>query len=491
METEQDLETVGPRTHYSVTLAVLAVGVGGFAFMQSLVIPVLPTVQHGLHTSQTGVTWVLTAFLLSASIFTPILGRLGDMHGKKHMFVVALLALGLGSLLCALATSLTVMIIGRVIQGIGGGVLPLGFGIIRDEFPPEKVHGAVGRIAGLTAAGGGLGIVLAGPLVGALNYHWLFWLSVIVFAVAAVAAFRLVPESPVRTKGRINWTAAVLLSGWLVALLVAASQAPTWGWGSSKVLGLLAVAVVLGAIWITVETRSDTPLIDMKMMRIRAVWTTNLVAVLYGVGLYAMFAFVPQFVQTPTTAGYGFGSSITMSGLMMLPLTVAMFAMGELAGRLAKSVGAKNLVVAGSAISAIGFGFLTLQHNHQWDIYVATGVLGLGFGLAVAAMSGVIVVSVPHAQTGVASGMNANFRTIGGSLGAAFMASVVTANLTPTGLPHGSGYTNGFLMLTLAMLLGALAALLIPARVRTQHYEVTHPELALTAAGTIVTDESE
>jgi EmrB/QacA subfamily drug resistance transporter len=485
------MDTTGPRVHYDVTLSVLAVGVGGFAFMQSLVIPVLPTVQHGLHTSQTGVTWVLTAYLLSASIFTPILGRLGDMHGKKRMFVIALLALGLGSLLSALATSLTVMIIGRVIQGVGGGVAPLAFGIIRDEFPAEKVSHAVGRIAGLTAAGGGAGIVLAGPLVDALDYHWLFWLSMIVFAVAAAAAFRLVPESPVRAQGRINWTAAVLLSGWLVALLVAASQAPTWGWGSGKVLGLLAASVILAASWITVETRSDTPLIDMKMMRIRAVWSTNLVAVLYGVGLYAMFAFVPQFAQTPTTAGYGFGASITISGLMMLPLTVAMFAMGELAGRLAKSVGAKNLVVAGSATSVIGFVFLTLQHDHQWDIYVTTGVLGLGFGLAVAAMSAVIVVSVPHEQSGVASGMNANFRTIGGSLGAAFMASVVTANPTPSGLPHESGYTHGYLMLAAAMLLSALAAILIPAKHRTRHHEITHPQPAPAAAAITVGDKSE
>jgi EmrB/QacA subfamily drug resistance transporter len=484
------VETTEPRVHYRVTLSVLAVGVGGFAFMQSLVIPVLPTLQHGLHTSQAGVTWVLTAYLLSASIFTPILGRLGDMHGKKRMFVIALLALGLGTLLSALATSLTVMIIGRVIQGVGGGVLPLAFGIIRDEFPAGKVSAAVGRMAGLTAAGGGAGIVLAGPLVDALGYHWLFWLSMIVFAVAAVATFRLVPESRVRTQGPIDWSAAVLLSGWLVALLVAASQAPTWGWASGKVLGLLAASAVLAASWITVETRSDTPLIDMKMMRIRAVWSTNLVSVLYGVGLYAMFAFVPQFVQTPMSAGYGFSASITVSGLMMLPLTVGMFAMGELAGRLARAVGAKNLVVAGMATSVIGFGFLTLQHDHPWDVYVTTGVLGLGFGLSVAAMSGVIVVSVPHQQTGVASGMNANFRTIGGSLGAAFMASVVTANATPSGLPHASGYTHGFLMLAAAMLLGALAAILIPVKHRTWHDEITHPELALTAAAGGI-DESE
>src|ERR1700683_5513526 len=220
------------RRPYQATYAVLALAVGGYALLQSLVIPVLPTIQAGLHTSQNTVTWVLTAYLLSASIFTPIMGRLGDMWGKERMLVAALVAPTLGSVLAALTGSILIMIVARVIQGIGGGVLPLAFGIIRDEFPVEKVAGAVGGIAALAAAGAGLGIVLAGPIVEALNYHWLFWIPAIMLAGATVAAKLIVPESPVRTAGRLNWTAAALLSGWLVALLVPISEAPTWGWGS-------------------------------------------------------------------------------------------------------------------------------------------------------------------------------------------------------------------------------------------------------------------
>jgi MFS family permease len=233
------------RTHHQLTFAVLALGIAAFALLQSLVVPVLTTVQHELHTSQDTVTWVLTAYLLSASIMTPILGRVGDMKGKKRVFVGALVALAAGSLLAALAPSIGVMIVARVIQGAGGGMLPVAFGIIRDEFPPGKVAGAVGVLAALTAVGAGLGIVLAGPIVAALDYHWLFWLPLILTVVATVAAVLFVPESPVRTPGRISWLPAVLLSGWLVALLVALSEAPVWGWGSGRVIGLLAVAVVL------------------------------------------------------------------------------------------------------------------------------------------------------------------------------------------------------------------------------------------------------
>src|SRR5579863_1153926 len=338
------------RPHYQVTFMVLALGVAAFALLQSLVIPVLTTVQHELHTSQAAVTWVLTAYLLSASIMTPILGRVGDMMGKERVFVATLLALAVGSLLAAVAPSIGVMIVARVIQGAGGGMVPVAFGIIRDEFPAEKVTGAVGALASLTAVGAGLGIVLAGPIVNALDYHWLFWLPMILTIVAAAAAVLFVPESPVRAPGRISWLPAVLLSAWLVALLVALSEAPVWGWGSVRVLGLLAAAVVLAAGWMIAELRATTPLIDMHMMRRTAVWTNNIVALLIGMGMYATFAFLPEFVQTPTAAGYGFGASITRSGLMLLPSAVTMFIVGLFAGRLARRLGGRALVIAGCLI---------------------------------------------------------------------------------------------------------------------------------------------
>src|SRR5271154_5423126 len=254
----------GTRTHYQVTFAVLALGIGAFALLQSLVVPVLTTVQHQLHTSQDTVTWVLTAYLLSASIMTPILGRVGDMFGKERVFVATLVALAVGSLLAAVAPNIGIMIVARAIQGLAGGMLPVAFGIIRDEFPADKVTGAVGILAALTAVGGGLGIVIAGPIVNALSWRWLFWLPMGLTVISAVAALRYVPESPVRIPGRISWLPAILLAGWLVALLVPLSEAPDWGWGSATVIGLFALAMVLAVAWVWAELRADTPLIDMR-----------------------------------------------------------------------------------------------------------------------------------------------------------------------------------------------------------------------------------
>jgi MFS family permease len=318
------------------------------------------------------------------------------------------------------------MIVARVIQGLAGGMLPAAFGIIRDEFPADKVTGAVGILAALTAVGGGVGLVLAGPITNALSWHWLFWLPMIVTVVAAVGAVLFVPESPVRSPGQISWLPAVLLSGWLVALLVPLSEASSWGWGSAAVIGLFAVAVALAAAWAWSELRAATPLIDMKMMRRPAVWTSNLVALLLGVGLYATFAFLPEFVHTPSSAGYGFGASPTRSGLMLLPLAVMMMVVGLFVGRLARRLGSKTLVVAGCLIGCASMIILAFAHTHQWEIYLATAIMGVGIGPAFSAMSALVVAAVPADQTGVATGMNANIRTIGGGIGSAIMASIVT-----------------------------------------------------------------
>jgi EmrB/QacA subfamily drug resistance transporter len=485
------------RAHHRVTFSVLAIGMASYSLLQSMVSPVLTTLQTDLHTSQSTVTWVLTAYLLSASVATPILGRIGDAYGKEKMLLLTLIALVLGSVLAALATSISIMIVARVIQGVGGGVIPLSFGIIRDEFPRESVNGAIGVMAALLAIGGGAGLVLAGPIVSLLDYHWLFWIPGILVGIAGVTAYFFIPQSPVRTPGRVSWGAAVLLSGWLVALLIGVSQAPAWGWVSARVIGLLLAAALIAVAWVVMELRSRRPLIDMRMMRLPAVWTTNLAALLFGVGLYSTFAFIPEFVQTPSTAGYGFGANITESGLIVAPLALSMFVSGALSGPLSARFSGKAVMVAGSAICVLPFLMLAFVHTEIWQVVVAVALMGIGFGLGFSAMTTIIVDAVPPHQTGVASGMNANIRTIGGAIGASAVGSVVSGHLQSNGLSAESGWAAGFTVLAVAMLLAALAAGLIPRLAhRTDEHSVeqshmAHPAAALVAAGTIVGDESE
>ncbi|MFJ3230703.1 MFS transporter [Streptomyces sp. NPDC086787] len=453
-----------PRSSTRLTFAVLATGAGVFSMLQSLIAPALPTVQHAMHTSQSTATWVMTAYLLSASVFTPILGRIGDLHGRKRTLVAVLLAVLAGCLIAALAPNIGVLIVARVVQGTGGALFPLSFGVIRDEFAPADVSRSISNLSAVIAAGGGVGMVAAGPIVSALDYRWLFWIPVGIVAVTVLIALRYVPDSPNRARGSVSWRGAVLLSAWLVALLLPLSQAGRWGWGSAGVLGLFVAAAVLFAVWLTAEARSSSPLIDLRVMRLPAVWTTNLAALLFGAGMYAIWSFLPGFVQTPGAAGYGFGASVTESGLLMLPMLVAMFLSGVLGGRLAAVVNAKVQLASGAAFGALALGFLVLWHDERWHIAVVSGVFGLGIGLAFASMANLIVGSVPPEQTGAATGMNANIRTIGGSIGAALTSVLVTGRLQPGGLPYASGYTHGFTLLALLCLAAAAAALLVPVR---------------------------
>lgn len=453
--------TADRRSRRGVTFAVLAVAVSSFSLLQSLIVPVLATIQVEYDTSQSTVTWVLTAYLLSASVCTPLLGRVGDVVGKVRVLVVALAVLALGSLAAALAPSIGWLIAARVLQGIGGGVLPLSFGIIRDEFQ-ERMTLALSIIASLAAVGFGVGIVVAGPIVSAFGLAGLFWLPMAATLLAAVAALLFVPESPVRTPARLPVLPALVLVGWLVALLLALSQGNTWGWTSGRVLGLLAAGVVLLAVWVTVELRVPTPLIDMQMMRRRGVWTANAVAGGVGFSMFAAFGFLPQLLQTPTAAGYGFGASISESGRLLLPSAVASFLVGFATATLIRRFGARLVIATGLLLTGAAYVSIGLFHDQVWQLYAATVVQGLGSGLVFSSLAGVVVAAVPAAQTGVASGMNANIRTIGGSVGSAVMAGIVTAHHTGAGYPAERGYEVGFLVLGAVMLVTVLAALRIP-----------------------------
>lgn len=455
------LDTVDRSARPRLTFALLALSITTFVLLQSLVIPVLATIQTEFDTDQNTVTWVLTAYLLSASIATPLLGRVGDVVGKQRMLVVCLVILTIGSFLAAIAPSIGVLIVARVIQGMGGGVLPLCFGIARDEFK-NGMQSAISVLASLAAVGFGIGIVIAGPIVDILGFRGLFWLPMIATALAGVAALVFIPSSPVRTPARLPVIPAVLLAGWLVALLLALSEGNEWGWASVQTLGLLGVSLVLMIVWVRTEVRVPVPMIDMQMMRLRGIWSTNLVAGFVGFATFATFGFLPQFLQTPLEAGYGFGASISESGRLLAPSAFASFAMGFCTAPLIRRFGARQVIVTGTLIMAITFTSIALFHDATWQLYVATTAQGIGSGLVFASLAGVVIASVPAEQTGVASGMNANIRTIGGSLGAAVMAGIVTARITDGGFPVEAGYTVGFIVLAVAMVGAAAAAVYIP-----------------------------
>jgi EmrB/QacA subfamily drug resistance transporter len=451
--------------HPNLILAVTALAGLAYAMLSSAVIPALSSLEHSLHTTETGVTWLLTGYLLSASVGTSILGRLGDMYGKERLLLVTLVILAAGTLISAVSTSLGVMVVGRVIQGAGGGIFPLAFGIVRDEFPRDRVAGSIGLLSSILGVGGGVGIVLGGLIIEHLNYHWLYWIPLVVTLIAAVCTWRFIPESPIRVPGRVNWLAAALMTGGFICVLIAISETTTWGWGSARTLGLLAVGVLGCVSWVAVEVRSAEPLIDMTMMRIRGVWTTNLVAFLLGAGMYASFLVFPQFAELPKSTGFGFGASIVTAGLYLLPAALLMSLLGTIAGRVARRFGSKLAVIVGSAITAVSFGWLAVAHGHPYDMLISAALLGIGIGLAFSALGNLIVEAVPQEQTGVATGMNTVMRTLGGALGGQIVATFL-ANNVAHGQPTVTGFTESFVLEAAFLVVAVFAGLSIPGRER-------------------------
>ena len=247
----------------------------------------------------------------------------------------------------------------------------------------------------------------------------------------------------------------------LSAVLLAISQTSVWGWVSARTLGLAAVGALFIVAWIAVEVRSREPLIDMTMMRVRGVWTTNAAAFLLGAGLYASFVVFPQFAQLPTSTGFGFGASVVVSGLYLLPATIGMTVLGLKAGAISRRFGSKNALLAGIVFATASFAMLALAHAHPYQLLLAATLLGIGIGLAFAALGNLIVQAVPSSQTGVASGMNTVMRTLGGALGGQLSATFIAENMAHD-LPTVTGFTETFLMATGFLVLCFGAGLLVP-----------------------------
>jgi len=458
------------------TAIVLYLSLGGLAFavLQSLVAPALGTIGADLGASTGSASWILTAYLLSAAVLTPVLGRLGDIVGKRKVLIVVLALLLVGTVVAALAPNLGVLVVGRALQGAAGAVMPLSIGIVRDELPAERVGVTIGLLSAIFGIGAGVGIVAAGPIVEHLSWHFLFWLPGVLVVVALLGAVFGMPESPVRKPGRLDLVGTAILSVSLVSLLVAIGEGRDWGWGSGRTLGLLALGVVALVAFVVVELRVAEPLMDLRLFRLRGVWTAHLIALVFGFAMFGTFVLVPTLLQLPTAVGFGFGKTVTEAGLFLLPTVVAMVVAGPIAGALVTKVGPRLPLVLGGLSLTAAYAVPAVSHAQLWQVVLSGVLTGVGIGLGLASVSNAIVGSVPITQTGEAISTNTVVRTVGSSIGTAVIAALISAGTTPQGLPADSSFTTGFWVCAALGVVAVLAALAAPAlRVdRTRDAEV-------------------
>ncbi|MEV8065510.1 MFS transporter [Streptomyces sp. NPDC085995] len=448
-------------------VAVLAFGGIVVSLMQTLVIPIVAELPTLLHAAASDTAWVVTATLLAAAVATPVMGRLGDMYGKRRMLLVSLAMLVIGSATAALSDSLVPMIVGRALQGLASGVIPLGISIMRDELPAERLGSATAMMSASLGVGGALGLPAAAVIADNFDWHVLFWASAAMGVVAAVLVLVLVPESKVRSGGRFDAVGAAGMAAGLMCLLLAVSKGADWGWGSATTLGLFAAAVVILLAWGFFELRVEAPLVDLRTTARRQVLVTNLASIAIGFAMFSMSLVIPQLLQLPTQTGYGLGKSLLVSGLVMAPSGLVMMAVAPVSAAVSRTRGPKVTLMIGALIVAAGYGLNIALMDQLWHFVLASCVIGAGIGFTYGAMPTLIMGAVPASETGAANSLNTLMRSIGTSTASA-VAGVVLAHMTtafgPYALPSENGFRTVLALGAGAALLGFVVASFIPRR---------------------------
>ncbi|MEW2625526.1 MFS transporter [Streptomyces sp. NPDC048106] len=453
------------RTGGIVTTLALAGTVA--AIMQTLVTPLIAELPQILHTSSSNAAWVVTVTLLVGGVCVPVSGRLGDLVGKRRMMLICVVPLVVGSVVCALSTSVVPMIIGRGLQGMGMGMIPLGIALLRDVLPVEKLSGSIALVSASMGIGGAIGLPLAAAVAQYADWQLLFWGSAVLAVIIGVLIFVVVPDVPAGAKGqRFDALGAVGLAIGLVALLLAISKGADWGWASGTTLSLFAVAVVALLAWGFWELRTRDPLIDLRTTARPRVLITNAASILVGVGMYSFMLIAPQLLQFPKATGFGLGQSMLAAGMWIAPGGIMMMLISPLGGKLINARGPKLALVSGAVVIAVGYALALPLMGTAWGIMLAGIVINSGVALAYGAMPALIMSSVPLSETAAANGFNSLMRSLGTTIGSAVIGVVLahmTVNLGGYTIASEDGFRTGLLIGCGVALVSAAVAAFIPA----------------------------
>ncbi|GAA0961088.1 MFS transporter [Actinocorallia libanotica] len=450
-------------THPTRIVAVLAFAGTVGAIMQTLVTPLIGELPTMLHTSASNASWVITATLVSAAVFMPISGRLGDLYGKRKVLLACCVPLTGGSILCALASSAPLMIAGRGLQGVGMGLVPLGISLLRDVLPPRRLGSAIAIVSASMGIGGGIGLPVSAAVAEYASWRALFWGSAVLTALIAVLIWLVVPAPASLASGeRFDYVGAVGLGTALVCLLLPVTKGADWGWGDPLTLGLLAAAAVLLLAWGWWELRITQPLVDLRVTARARVLLTNVSSLLIGFAMYAQALIVPQLMQLPEATGYGLGLSMLEMGLWMVPGGLMMMAVSPLGGKLSAARGPKFTLVLGALVIAVGYGSSMFLLSTAWGLMIVAIVCSGGVGLAYGAMPALVMSAVPPSETASANSFNTLMRSLGTSAAAAVVGVVLsqlTITVGPYTLPSETGFRTGMLVgCGLALVAAAVAA---------------------------------
>jgi MFS family permease len=444
-------------------LAPTLVGVGtAVAIISSLGAPLIPTIAANFHVSLSTAEWVLTAALLTGGVVTPITGRLADGPRQREVILGALTTVMIGSVLSAVATSFPLLVVGRGMQGVGLGLLPVTMAIARANLPPEKVAKTIAALSISSIVGVGLGFPLTSVFSEIFNVRAAFWFGAGIVGCALAAALIVVPRPVGHTPQGIDLSGVVILTLTVTGILIVLSEGSDWGWSSPKAVGTLIACAVLTPLWIRYELRTKDPLVDLRQLRHRSILTADISVLFIAVAMYLFIPIVVEFVQVPRTSGYGLGASVIVSGLLLTPFSAGGYVASRLLVPFSRRFGRRALIPLGSVIFAVSSFFYAWEHRSLWEAFVSVGAAGVGVGFSFGALPGFIVRAVPSSETGSALGFYQVLQRIGGSIGSA-LAGAILAVFTHKGMsfPMVKGFEEALEVASgLAVVTGVLSYVL-------------------------------
>jgi len=449
------------------------------SFMFTLVVPIQSQLPTLLNASRDDTAWVVTSTLLAAAVFTPIAGRLGDMYGKRRMVLVLLAVMIAGSVIAAVSGGIVGLIVGRALQGAVVGVVPLGISIMRDVLHENRVDSAIALMSATLGVGGALGLPISALVAENADWHWLFWIAGGLGAVVFALVLWIVPVSVLRTAGRFDYLGAAGLAIGLIGILLAVSRGNTWGWTSPLTLGLAVGGILILLVWGWYELRVENPLLDLRVAARRPVLLTNLASVAMGFALFTSNVAYPQMLELPLATGVGLGLSLLAASLVVMPSGLVMMVLSPISGTLARTIGPRVLLIAGSISLILAYGFSLFFSTEVWHFVVANILIGFGIGFGYAAMPMLIMRAVPPSETGASNGLNALARSLGTSTAAAIVGVVLATLSTGEGdtrVPTAEAFHVSFLLGIGAAAVALVLALLIPTRENPAGERASLPE---------------
>jgi MFS family permease len=448
------------------TLPTLVAVTALVAIVSSLGAPLIPSIARSDKVTLSAAQWLLTAALMTGALATPAMGRLADGPRKRRVVEFALAVVLAGCVLSATASSFVVVVVGRGLQGVGLGLLPVTMAIARSQFSPDKSRRAIATLSVSGAVGAGLGYPITALIAQFFDFRGAFWFGAFTVALALVLVVVVLPGRSAGVPRRFDLVGMATLGLAVVGVSIVLSEGGEWGWTSFRSLGVVAFSLLVAGFWVGYELRISDPLIDVRQVRNRSVLTADIAGFLIAAAMYLFLPIVVEFVQIPVASGYGFGASILVSGLVLVPLSVASFAASRTLVSFDRRFGPRTMIPMGSIVFAAGPLFFAFAHQALWEAFVASGITGIGIGFTFAAMPGFVVRAVPASETGSAMGFYQVLRSIGLSLGSALAAAVLAAYThSRHTFPSFDGFRVTLIVAAALCLMTALLSYLLPGSV--------------------------